>query len=91
MRWRRYFVTLYQRRDHFALDSTCHGYSENKIRMTGITHMEIETEFDRYLMVRDHLNPVTHHPTDPIHPARGNARIIQIFSGSLAGARFKKT
>ncbi|HIQ99410.1 MAG TPA: hypothetical protein IAB23_07010 [Candidatus Scybalocola faecavium] len=53
--------------------------------------MEIETEFDRYLMVRDHLNPVTHHPTDPIHPARGNARIIQIFSGSLTGARFKKT
>lgn len=75
---------------HFALDSTCHGYIENKIRKTGITHTEIEAEFDRYLMIRDHLNPSTHHLADHIHPTRKNAQVIQSFFGQFSQHQIRK-
>ena len=51
---------------HFALDVTCHGYVDEKIRQSGVSHGEIEVEFDRELMVRDGLNPVRHRLTDHI-------------------------
>lgn len=38
---------------HFALDVTCHPYVEEKIRRSGISHTEIEVEFDRKLMLLD--------------------------------------
>lgn len=44
---------------HFILDSNCHGYIDAIIAKTGITHFEIETELDRYLMLKDNLNPLT--------------------------------
>lgn len=34
---------------HFVLDSTCHGYIEKKIHVSGLSHTEIEVEFDRAL------------------------------------------
>lgn len=37
---------------HFMLDSECHGCVEETVRKTGISHNEIETEFERYLMLR---------------------------------------
>ena len=44
---------------HFILDSNCHGYIDNIIVETRITHFEIETELDRYLMLKDNLDPLT--------------------------------
>ncbi len=64
---------------HFALDSMCHGYVEKKLSVSGVTHTEIEVEFDRYLMVNDGLNPITHHLTGHIHPTDENARIFSLF------------
>ena len=32
---------------HFALDSECHPYIEKMIRESGISHCELEMEFDR--------------------------------------------
>ena len=64
---------------HFALDSMCHGYVEKKLSVSGVTHAEIEVEFDRYLMVNDGLNPITHHLTGHIHPTDENARIFSLF------------
>lgn len=43
---------------HFALDSTCHPYVEKYTREQGITHCEIETEFDNQLMREDGLDPL---------------------------------
>ena len=53
---------------HFALDVTCHPYVEEKIRRSGISHTEIEVEFDRKLMLLDGRDPVSHVLTDHIHP-----------------------
>lgn len=35
---------------HFTLDAACHGYVEKKIQKSGASHIQIEMEFDRYLM-----------------------------------------
>ena len=33
---------------HFALDATCRGYIEKRIHESGVSHGEIEVEFDRF-------------------------------------------
>lgn len=43
---------------HFALDRACHGFIDGYISRTGISHTEIETEFDRYLITRHGGNPL---------------------------------
>ncbi len=61
---------------HFALDIRCHGYVESKIQRSGITHSEIEVEFDRYLMVERGINPCIHRLTRHIVPSEENAEAI---------------
>ena len=38
---------------HFALDSECHPYVEQMVERIGVGHMEIEGEFDKYLLRAD--------------------------------------
>ncbi len=68
---------------HFALDSECHPYVEKMIQVSGISHNEIEMEFDRYLMVEDGIDPVTYLATDSIHPTKENAKVIAPFFEGL--------
>lgn len=42
---------------HFMLDSECHGYIDHMAAETGIGHNEIETEFDRSLLLRNGEDP----------------------------------
>lgn len=74
-----YLAYTYGVLNHFALDVNCHGYIEDKISASGISHGEIEVEFDRELMVRDKKNPVTQLLTKHIVPSEENARIISEF------------
>lgn len=69
---------------HFALDSICHGYIEKKIQVSGLSHTEIETEFDRYLMVRDGKDPIRHRTTGHIHPNGPNAEVISRFFDGIS-------
>ena len=64
---------------HFALDETCHGYIDEKIAASGISHTEIESEFDRMLMIKDGYDPIRHRLADHIVPSMENAEIIQAF------------
>lgn len=45
---------------HFMLDSQCHPYISCYMEEKDLGHMEIETDFDRYLMERAGLNPISH-------------------------------
>lgn len=66
---------------HFALDRTCHPVVEEWIQRTGVTHSEIESEFDRALMIHDGYNPLSHRPANHISPDIKEAAVIQhIFS-----------
>lgn len=47
---------------HFMLDSICHPYILARMKKSAATHHEIESEFDRMLMLEDAKNPFTHNP-----------------------------
>ncbi|HIW80319.1 MAG TPA: zinc dependent phospholipase C family protein [Candidatus Acetatifactor stercoripullorum] len=64
---------------HFALDVTCHGYIDEKIKKSGVSHTEIEAEFDRELMTRDGLNPIRQKLAGHIAATPENAAVIQAF------------
>lgn len=68
---------------HFALDVSCHGYIEKKIKNSGVSHTEIEVEFDRALMILDGFDPLRHQLTDHIVPSMQNAEVIQNFFGGV--------
>lgn len=63
---------------HFALDRECHPYVGQKEK-TGASHSEIEASFDRYLMEKDGLEPVTHRVTKHLLPSRDSAAVIAPF------------
>ena len=74
-----YLAYLYGFICHFALDVACHGYVDEKIAKSGISHTEIEAEFDRMLMEKDGHDPIRYKPTGHIIPSVENAEIIQGF------------
>ncbi|MGN0413113.1 MAG: zinc dependent phospholipase C family protein [Lachnospiraceae bacterium] len=84
-----YLAYLYGFICHFALDVTCHGYIGEKEAASGLSHSEIETEFDRMLMVADGLDPIRKKLTDHIVPSMENAEIIQAFFDGVDSAHVK--
>lgn len=64
---------------HFALDSTCHPYVERYTRESGVTHCEIETEFDNALMRRDGHDPLKFFTAGHIRVSEANAKVIMPF------------
>lgn len=76
---------------HFALDSECHKYVEKMIEMSGITHSEIEMEFDRGLLVKNHLDPMTFLRASCIHPTWKNAEVIAEFFDGVSAKEIRKT
>lgn len=69
---------------HFVLDRECHGYIDEKIAASGVSHAEIEVEFDRRLMVADKINPVNHVLTNHIIPDKRSAKVISGFYGGIS-------
>ena len=43
---------------HFILDSQCHGYVNEKAAETNVSHLEIEEEFEKYLLRADGEHPL---------------------------------
>ena len=75
----RYLAYAYGFICHFALDVTCHGYIDDQIAESGISHAEIEVEFDRNLMLADRLDPITQKLTNHIIPSENNSEVISPF------------
>lgn len=75
---------------HFALDSACHGYIENKIAVSGVTHTEIESEFDRFLLQKDGRDPLSARLTYHIVPSGRNAAVIAPFFMGVNEAQVQK-
>lgn len=65
---------------HFAMDYVCHGYVGEQMEEKGLSHYEIEAEYDRRLLTMDgHTNPVTICVTKHLHPSAQNAEVIADF------------
>ena len=61
---------------HFTLDSYCHGFIEKVDETMPYSHGIIESQFDRYLLIKDGFNPVTKSVTDMFHPDKKMAKVI---------------
>ena len=61
---------------HFTLDSYCHGYIQIKDENSSASHNKIESQFDRYLMIKDGLNPVLNSRTFSLKPDKRMAKDI---------------
>ena len=66
---------------HFALDVNCHSYIENKIAVSDVRHTEIESEFDRALLLQRGIEPLSAKLTEHIVASEANARVIAPFFG----------
>ena len=75
---------------HFALDAACHGYIENKIALSGVTHTEIESEFDRFLLLREGREPLSARLVEHIVPSAENAAVIAPFFAGVDAKHIKK-
>lgn len=68
---------------HFALDRECHPYVAQKEK-TGASHSEIESSFDRFLLLKDDLDALTHDVTQHLHPSFLSALTIADFYPPLS-------
>lgn len=75
---------------HFSLDSECHKYIEKMIHTSGISHSEIEMEFDRMLLSEDQIEPVSYLATNHIKPTEKNATVIASFFDDVTAKEVKK-
>ena len=64
---------------HFALDSTCHPYVEQVVRESGVSHCEIETEFDSALLREDGEDPLHFFTASHIRPSMERAAVVAPF------------
>ena len=75
---------------HFLLDTFCHGYVEEQDRRGPVSHVAMETAFDRMLMVRDGLDPLVHRPAAVLVPSRENGAVIAGFFPALTAAQVRR-
>ena len=64
---------------HYVLDHFCHPHVYNLVDEGNFLHSEIESEFNRLLLLEDGFEPVGKVVTGHIVPSRFNARIISRF------------
>lgn len=68
---------------HFAMDYVCHGYIGQQMKKTGLSHYEIEAEYDRRLLETDGFDPVGKCLTSHLNADRRNAGIIADFYDTI--------
>lgn len=77
---------------HFAMDYVCHGYIGEQMEEKGLSHYEIEAEYDRRLLFMDgHDSPVEVCVTKHMHPSMKNARIIADFYEGVTSKQVYKS
>lgn len=75
---------------HFALDRACHGYVNDRVAASGVSHTEIEMEFDRRLLVYDGYHPFQTSLITHIRPSEENAWIIAELYPAVSTPQIKK-
>ena len=69
---------------HYVLDSCCHAFVNQYEKETGVTHPDIEGEFDRYLLESLGLDPYKTDLVERFLPTRSYAEIIAPFTQSIS-------
>ncbi len=64
---------------------------EHYTRESGVSHCEIETEFDNMLLRRDGHDPMNFFTASHIRPTAENAQVIAPFYEGMTGSRWRWT
>ena len=75
---------------HFALDSECHPFVSEQMRVTGAGHIHIESEFEKYLMYRDHVDPFRYRIGDIVPTDDRTAGCIAGFYDGITPVQAKR-
>jgi len=73
---------------HFALDSRCHAYVEEKVWTEGLSHAGMEGELDRALMLRDRRDPFRAPALDQLSLPQGLAETAAALYPGLTPSQF---
>ena len=77
---------------HFAMDYVCHGYIGEQMEEKGLSHYEIEAEYDRRLLIMDgYGKPEQVCVTKHMHPSMDNARVIAGFYEGISVKQIYKS
>lgn len=68
---------------HFILDSECHPYVEAQVKATGVDHNTIESEFEKHMMKKDGIAPLTYKIGNTVPTDRETAAAIAPFYRGL--------
>lgn len=68
---------------HYTLDSECHGYVDDMMKVQGVSHTKIESEFERMLLEKNHLDPIRTKTTAHIMADKKCAHCIAPFFQGL--------
>ena len=75
---------------HFMLDTQCHP-SVRQMESEKFSHNRIEAAFDRVLMERDGLDPMSYRPTQHIKPRDDYAAVISQFYDGVSPKQIKES
>ncbi len=75
---------------HFALDSRCHGYINEMVKETGVSHLEIEEEFEKYLLRMEGKNPLSFPIADLVPQDMATAEAAAAFYENITPAAAKQ-
>ncbi len=85
-----YLAYIYGFICHFALDRACHGYIDCKTAQGKVTHIEIEGEFDRALLLENGFDPVSKRICGHITVNDRSAKIISRFFDGITPKQISK-
>lgn len=61
---------------HFTLDSHCHSYIDRASEVTGFSHQRIESQLDKYFLLKDGFDPIKKDLTFSLKPTKKMAKVI---------------
>ena len=83
---------LYGLLGHYCLDSQCHPYVSQMVTIGEASHVALESEFDRHLLVGDgRLPPQTQNISGKLKLTRGECMTVSAFYPPATGAQISRS
>lgn len=76
---------------HFTLDSECHPYVSEMMEREQVSHLAIESEFEKYLLKKDHQHPLAYRLDSLITSDSETAEAIAPFYENIDAGTIKES
>lgn len=69
---------------HYTLDSTCHTFVNRYEKTRGVSHGDMEGEFERFIMIKNGLDPYKTDVAEAFIPKKEYGPVVSAFSQGIA-------